>query len=426
MKVLFLASKPPYPPIDGIRIKTYNLIKELAKEHEVFLVSFFEDTKDINSPAFIAFAEICKETVMIQKPCKPNVLFRIVNDIFSSVPSFIKEYRSDEFTKKVSEAIKEFKPDVIHFDTVNLTSYVNDLKGMAPCVASPNDCLSLAYLDDFFFGPWFVRRIPNKIWKIIQLLKIRRYERKIYKHFQKCYVVSREDKKHLEKICKEADIEIIPNGVDVDYYKPDKDSNHGDMPSIIFFGDMSGGNSEYALWFLKHVFPKINKDVRNIKIYIVGNNPSERLKKLSSNNPQIIVTGYVDDIRPFIEKSDIVISPILKRCGILNKVLIAMAMGKPIVGTKYSFMGIQGMINGVNAIAVEEKRGFIEQIVYLLKEDKKARLIGENARLLVEESYNWNYVSIEVEKLYQEAAKKYRRNQLGHERAEKSDKNKLP
>lgn len=407
MKILFVTSKPPYPPTDGIRIKTYNLIRELGERNDIYLISFYDDEKEISSGSLRVYANICKDSIFIPKPEREGRLARLLNDILCSTPSFVKDYRSSEFSTKIRCILEEFKPDVVHLDTINLTEYISDIKGISPCVASPNDCLSLAYLDDILYGPLWLRRIPKKIWKVMQFLKVQHYERKAYEGFDACFLVSEKDRDYLGKICKKTYIEVIPNGVDMEYYLKRGSISQRESPSIIFFGDMSGGNSEYAWWFIKRVLPAIKKKNKELKMYIVGNNPNRRLKKYSEDDPQVVVTGYVEDIRPFIENSDIVVSPVLKRCGILNKVLIGMAMEKPIVGTRQSFTGLQGMVDGINAMSVKGKREFARRVSLLLEEREEAREIGKNARNLVEKMYRWEDTAMKVERLYRRAIGKF-------------------
>jgi glycosyltransferase involved in cell wall biosynthesis len=283
-----------------------------------------------------------------------------------------------------------------------MAQYVNLIQGRLPAILSLNDCISLSYRDEAILFP--NKNIIKKIKLFLQWLNVHNYEKKICRQFQKCHVVSDADKNYLVKTDNSIDVEVIPNGVDAAFYHPL--NLKPDYPSLVFESVMSGGTFDYVKWFLDNVFPSVTKVVPGIKLYLVGKEPSQKLIKIASKNKNIIVTGFVEDVRPYIDKATISVCSVLRSTGILNKVLQAMAMEKTVVGTSCSFTGIKGTISGRNMIAAENPAQFAEKIIYLLQNPDKRKTIGQNARRLVVNSYNWEKTARGFESLYEEAIAK--------------------
>ncbi len=178
---------------------------------------------------------------------------------------------------------------------------------------------------------------------------------------------------------------------------------------------MGGGAADYAIRFIHRVLPRIKKVLPDIKLYLVGKNPQEKLMKIGKQDKNIIVTGFVQDVRPYIDKATLSVSPVMKSCGILNKVLEAMAMEKAVVGTKFSFYGIKDSIHRESMIAVNDDEEFANWIIRLMKYEKLRENIGRNARKLVRNLYTWDITAQRVEILYRQSIEKFykSKNKMG-------------
>jgi glycosyltransferase involved in cell wall biosynthesis len=294
--------------------------------------------------------------------------------------------------------------DIIHFDTICVAHYLHSIKNSIPAVFSLNDCMALCYIEEARLFP--VRNIIKKTKCFVQWLEVYSYEKNLCTKFQKCHVVSEIDKIYLEKMNKLIDVEIIPNGVDSEFYKPLNLPQ--DFPSLVFEGVMSAGAADYAIWFIRYVFKNVLKVVPQTRLYLVGKNPDRKLLNIAAQNKNVIVTGFVDDVRPYIDRATISVCPVLRASGILNKVLQAMAMEKAVVGTSCSFTGIKGAINGNNMVAAENPTQFAEEIINLIHNEEKRKIIGKNARTLVKNSYSWEKTAENFESLYEKAIEKFR------------------
>ncbi len=405
MKILFVTNSVPYPPTDGVRIKTYNLLKQLSKKHELYLLSFYQKGVDSFREISTHLEQLC--TIVKLIPCNKKkfrntgVLLNLVNP-FVRKPFFTKEYKSEEMKKAVEGFLRNREIDIIHFDTLGAGQYIEAVKDTA-AVLSLNDSLSLSYMDEARLYP--AKNFIKKTKSIIHWLEVYHYEKELCGRFQKCHVVSELDRQYLHKMNGQIDVEVIPNGVDTDFYRPLRLEQ--EYPSLVFEGGMGGGAADYAIWFIDYVLGLVRKSIPDIKLYLVGKNPDKKLFKIAAENKNIIVTGFVDDVRPYVDRATIFVCPVLRSSGILNKVLQAMAMEKTVVGTNYSFSGIKGCIAGENMIAADRPKEFADQIVRLIKDEARRRVIGKKARLLVEKSYIWEEAARRMEQMYGRAIEKF-------------------
>jgi len=401
MKILFVTNSVPYPPTDGVRIKTYNLLKQLSKKHELYLLSFYRKGVDSFREISTHLEQLCTIVKLIPHNKKKfrniGALLNLVNP-FVSKPFFAKEYESEEMRKAVEGFLRNKEIDIIHFDTLGAGQYIEAVKDTA-AVLSLNDSLALSYMDEARLYP--AKNFIKKIKSIMHFLEVYRYEKELCGRFQKCHVVSELDRQYLHKMNGQIDVEVIPNGVDTDFYRPLRLEQ--EYPSLVFEGGMGGGAADYAIWFIDYVLGLVRKSIPDIKLYLVGKNPDKKLFKIAAESKNIIVTGFVDDVRPYVDRATIFVCPVLRSSGILNKVLQAMAMEKAVVGTHWGFSGIKGCAEWENMLSAKTAEEFAAAIVELLNNEDKRKTLGKNARLLVRNNYSWEKTAEGFERLYEKA-----------------------
>jgi glycosyltransferase involved in cell wall biosynthesis len=216
--------------------------------------------------------------------------------------------------------------------------------------------------------------------------------------FDASITVGQKDYEFLKTLSPRANVALIPNGVDTDCFYPIEKEKSG-YPIMIFSGNMKFlPNIDAVLYFYNDIFPLVRSKIPNIRLYIVGASPPEKIKRLS-NDENVVVTGYVDDIRTFIAKADVVICPMRMGAGIKNKILEAMAMGKAVISTLIGAEGIDA-INRENILISNSPGDFVENIIAILSNDELRNKITKNARKLINENYTWDICSRRYEELY--------------------------
>ena len=183
------------------------------------------------------------------------------------------------------------------------------------------------------------------------------------------------------------DIVVLPNGVDFDFFKP-RNKDHKGCMNLLFSGTMDYyANIDAVVWFVKEIFPKLKEIFSEVKFYIAGANPSREVRELASKD--VIVTGFVDDIRLFYDMAAVYVAPLRIAQGIQNKILEAMSMEKAVVTTLKGFEGIDA-VPGRDLLIANSKEEFFNQISFLLTNFKRRKEIGTSARKYILHSHRWD------------------------------------
>jgi glycosyltransferase involved in cell wall biosynthesis len=179
---------------------------------------------------------------------------------------------------------------------------------------------------------------------------------------------------------------VIQNGVDLAHYRPA--STPPDPDLLVFVGVMNYfPNVDGVAWFCREILPELQRRRPKTRLAIVGSHPTEEVKALG-RLPGVEVTGFVDDPRTWLARAAVSVAPLRIARGIQNKVLEAMAMGLPVVGTRSATQGVDG-VGGRDYLVAESAEEQIEAVFGLLQDSERARGLGRAARAFVEEHYDW-------------------------------------
>ena len=374
MKILFLASRIPYPLFNGEDLRVYHLARGLCASNSLYLIAY--GTKEIPPQVGEIFSQIHTLPQKSFARKSQSALVKMKN-AFSSEQLFPFDPRLDSLIKGIvnGEAI-----DLIWVPAWEMIPYVNNIQQIPVCF----DVMDDGVLE-------YVRELCHPKHLMKWFLDLKRlfvnycFERKYFPHASFCCLVSEKDAEMLKWVCPKANPVFIPNGVDLEYFYPMEFPE--DYPSLIFEGNMGFPPSvDGILYFCERIFPDILKEIPNVKLYIVGRNPDLQVQRLAGKN--VTVTGFVQDVRPYLAKASIFICPMRKGAGIKNKILQAWAMGKPVIATSLSCGGLR--INpGENIFVSDEPSEFASTIVDLLRDKGKRRRLGEKAAETVKEYYSW-------------------------------------
>jgi len=192
-------------------------------------------------------------------------------------------------------------------------------------------------------------------------------------------------------------LSVVPMGVDLDYYQP---SNEEYGPNLLFTGTIRYfPNKDAILYFYNQIFPLIKDAVPNVKFYIVGNLPPKKIRRLMSNE-DVVVTGRVEDIRPYFARSAVFVCPLRSGSGMQTKILEAMAMGVPVVTTSMAFEALDATA-GKDIIIADDAKTFAEKVIMLLKDKELRQNVANSARALVERKYGWSSITKRMDIVYE-------------------------
>ena len=414
MRILYLAHRIPFPPNKGDKIRSFNEIKYLSENNEIHLACLADDPNDVNHEEELR--KYCKSvSIVLINPFLAKLKSLLF--LFTRQPLSVPYFYSAKMQRAIDATIASIDIDVILCFSSQTAEYVFKSKEMnhqlakASALANGKNKKQIKLVMDFVdvdSDKWEqyskYSRFPLSLIYSLESKRLAKYERKIAKIFDMVSFIS----EHEAKLFKDKNphinnIVIIPNGVDTDYFNsatvkesaifPENKSsqnriNEAQQMSLVFLGMMDYfANIDGVLWFANEIFPLIQKEVKNIRFYIVGGNPSQKIKNLEEKN-KIIVTGYVKDVRDYLNESTVFIVPLRIARGIQNKILEAMAAGVPIVSTPQAFQGIQGE-PGQDLIVTECPQEFANQVVNLIKDEKKREFLRKNAMKLISEKYSW-------------------------------------
>jgi glycosyltransferase involved in cell wall biosynthesis len=288
----------------------------------------------------------------------------------------------------LKEAVKKNNYELI-FSTRQMANYVVDVD--PPKIVQPFDAM-FEWHRQIFANSRGLKRI---IYGIRYALN-RSYEKHIYEKFDACLVVTQLEKELLESLSPQIRCTVIPIGVDVDYFSPTYIDQEPFTLTLLARLDYPIAIAN-VLYFYNEVFPLIRRESPNVKLYLVGRDPAKEIVALSAD-PSVSVTGYVKDVRPYLAKSTVFVSPEILGTGMKYKVLEAMSMGKAVVTTTIGAQGIS-VRNREHLVVADTPHEFARATVSLLTDQRMGATLGANARKLVQEKYSWEIITKVLDEL---------------------------
>lgn len=406
MKILYLAHRIPFPPNKGDKIRSFNEIKYLSKNHEIHLCCLVDNPKDLQYGNDLK--KYCKTVNTVSINPKLAKLKSLIH-IFSFKPLSIPYFYSQNLQKKINHLLSDINFDCILCFSSSMAEYIFLSKFFNIKIqnfSNTNPCLIMDFCD-VDSNKWHQysksSMFPFSYIYKLESHRLSNYETRIAENFDHSIFISEKEVDIFQKKNPHINnINFISNGVNSDYFNPEKsysiniksdstsiDLSKNNFPTLLFTGAMDyHANIEGVVWFCEEIFPKIKTIIPEVLFYIVGSNPTFKIQRLQSEN-SIVVTGYVEDIRPYYQLADVCVIPLRVGQGVQNKVLEAMAMGKATITTSKAIEGIN-VIPGEHLL-VENKPETFSQIVLMLLKDKLYRKqLGIRARQFVKDNYNWD------------------------------------
>ncbi len=394
MRILCLTSRLPYPPNRGDRLRAFHFIEHLAQEHELSLVSFVASESE---RAHVApLLDHCQQVHVLRMDARRSALAVSAN-FWRREPLQALYYRSRAMQRLVDRTLAENEFDVI---------YVH-LFRMAPYVAHRPDLYRVVDLTDVI-SQEVVRSLPYRglPWRLLYRFerpRIERYERYVAETFEETWLISEADRQVLAAACPSAHIRVVPNGVDADYFHPTGQPAEPD--SLVFVGHLRVFHNVDAATHLVHdVLPLVRERVPGCTLTIVGANPAPQVERLG-DVPGVEVTGFVPDLNDYLNRAAVFCAPLRFAAGVQNKVLEAMAAGRPVVTTSVVNAGL-GARAGEEVLVADDAATTAVHVVALLRDpDLRARL-GRAGRRFVRRTYDWAHAVRRMNEIEESLAKR--------------------
>jgi polysaccharide biosynthesis protein PslH len=415
IRTLVLTTKLPYPPVGGAALRNWQNINAMLQYGEVGL--FYVYTEQEQPDEIPAHIPGIKEWYhcLVQEPSsfmeKMKWRLNILQWLLFNTEKFSSLYYSVEAADKLDYVMRTFQPDLVVFEEIWLYCYFHIVK-QYPCKVVFDNHNAETLLFQGLMQKMKIESLNNKIY--IQLLYkiVEKSERDFVQKANQVWVCSDEDAQIIQKLApRTSPTFVIPNGINVNHYqaKPETDitSQTGlkEEPfTLVFTASFNyPPNAEAAEFLLQEIFPKLQAIHPNCRLLLVGVNPKDFMLEAAQQNPQIIVTGKVADIRPYVLSASVVIVPLLEGSGTRLKILEAFAAGRPVVSTSKGAEGLQAQDN-VHLLIRDDVDGLVEGVSRIWQDPQFSQALVDNAFELVQAQYSWEAagqkISTAVEQLF--------------------------
>ncbi len=392
MKILMLTPYLPYPPSSGGQIRSYNLIKQLSKYHEITLCSlikFDSEEKYING-----LKPFCKNIHVFKRAKKPWTISNIFNTGFSAFPFLVIRNFSKEQKTALESIIKSEKFDLIHAETFYVSPHIPKTDIPTVLVDQTIEYQVYRHYVNNFRIP-FLRPLL-----LIDVMKIRFWETYFWKKAARVVAVSERDASIMKNLVHGLKVTVVPNGVGEDLIA---DVKLHYKKTILFMGNYAWlQNIEAARILCKDIFPKILEKIPDCKLIIAGQNTS-KISDLKSDHVELkdFAVDDIASVKKAYQENGIMVAPLYGPGGTRLKILAAMASKMPVVTTEIGSEGIDA--KNLEAIVVaKDGQDLADMAVKVLTDKKLYEKIAENARKLVEEKYAYSSIAKKLSNVYEE------------------------
>jgi len=409
MKILFLTPQVPYPPRQGAALRNWGLISGLAARHELAVLSFLSPGRSPEPDSRLQAAHPLQAACRIETVPAPMRTFRdrLHSLLATRQPDMALRLASEVYARRLAEWLARESFDVVHVGGIEMAPYLgvigNATAQPRPLVVFDNlNCEYLLQRRAFLTDLRAPAHWPGALYSFVQWRRLRRYEAQVCRRADKVLAVSEADAVALQDLVPGLDVTVVPNGVDTQAYRAESPSAELQIPqnALVFTGTMDfRPNVDAMLWFARRVLPLVRAQVSQARLFVVGQRPHRRLDKLR-RDPAVVLTGWVEDVRPYIAQASVYVAPLRIGGGTRLKLLEAMAMDKAVVATR---LGAEGypVRDGHELMLADAAGDFAAAVVELLRAPERRAKLGRAARAFVEQWYDWHAIVPRVEAVYQ-------------------------
>jgi sugar transferase (PEP-CTERM/EpsH1 system associated) len=390
MKILYLAPKIPWPATDGARIAIYELVRHLtARGHQAAFIGFGtrESADEFRARAGLIWAKA------IPHDTRTNYLSALLA-LLSPAPYTALKYRSRALSAAVRQAFQEERFDLVQLEGTHMAHYLGLAQRLGSLAVlrlhNVESALAARYARTAVF--------PLNLYVWDQARRMRAFETRACRQADLCLAISQKDAERVLTLAPDASVAVSPAGVDLKRYYPRPMSE--EPGTVVFVGALDWPpNADAIRWFRSKVWSRIVQEEPTASWLVVGKSPRADILHWPEEDRNIQVTGFVDDVRPYLDRASVVVVPLRSGGGMRLKILEAMAAGKAVVSTPMGAEGISAR-NGEEIVLANADRSFGVQVLRLLRDSAERNRIAKAARAWVED-FGWDRIAADLEREYQ-------------------------
>lgn len=402
-RVLFLSQCLPYPPFSGVTRRTLNIITQIARDFDVRLLPFFRFNHQSDHEAVEAAAhaledlvdEVLEPVPVSSEVSKWHFAYTHMRSVLTHRPYTYYDYGSTHFGDQLAAELREFKPDLVHLDSMDLYRWLDEIGDV------PTTCTHHSIESELL--KLRAARLRNRVvraYAMWQARRIEEVERLYAPQVTLNLMMSALDARRLEDLAPGSRTEVVPNGVDAEAFSPSP-TERSTTSSVVFVGPLY----MYPNWdgikaFIDESWPIIRRHEPKATLTLVGRASHEQTAELEANEG-VQVLGFVPDIRPHLQRARCCVAPLRIGGGTRLKILEYWAMEKPVVSTSIGCEGLS-TIDGVNVFIRDQPEEFAEAVLSLLSDQPLADAMGKKARETVEAEFTWDRIGKKLRQTYRE------------------------
>ncbi|WP_338667637.1 glycosyltransferase family 4 protein [Pseudodesulfovibrio methanolicus] len=387
--VLFATARPPYPLDTGAKIRTWNILSGFMDRYDVDVLHFIDPAVEAGwreAAATLGVRDVFGvENPDLNRPAAPSDLLAA---LVRGLPVSTVKYARADFEARLRELAPNY--DLVHVDTIHLAGILGSLGNGHGAPFTTLNAHNVEYqiaerMRDL------ERSLPRRLALGLHARNMRRLETRAFREADMVLTVSGEDGGEIDRLSGAGKSVLVENGVDVDFYTPTEDPA-GRADNLVFVGSMDWmPNIDGMKWFVRDILPAIRAVRPEARITIVGRSPHPDVQALHAPAAGVIVTGTVDDVRPFVREASVVVVPLRYGGGTRLKIFEAFAMGKAVLSTT---LGCEGILceNSRHLCIEDEAAPFARRCLELMGDEDVRRRLGAEGRKLALSRYSWDAV----------------------------------
>ena len=389
MKLLFVASRFPYPPFNGDQVRAYHHLRVLSRRHEIVLLA--PEPTENPGASLEAIAPFCAHVELV-RPSRMKAIARLARAPFQRLPLQTLVFYDPEIGRRASRLARTWNVDLVHVQMIRMAPVVQLLDTDLPRVVDLIDSMAVN------LSRQAKRSRPPKSWLAAwEAGRVETYERKLLEQFDQLVISSPIDRSAIGEY---DNLHVVANGVDLAAHPlvtAERDPN-----GIVFSGTMwYFPNVDAAQWFVSDVLPLVRRELPDTTLTVVGARPLPAVTRLAQVRG-VTVTGRVPSVHEYVARASVAVAPMRSGSGIQFKIIEAMATGTPVVATPTATVGLRAVAER-DLLVGEGAEGFAAQVVRMLRDPELRGRLARNALDLVRDTYTWERTVDVLESVYDRA-----------------------
>jgi len=394
MNLLVLSSRPPWPPARADQLTVDRLLRHMAgRGHRVDLLCFVESAREERALRE-GLGPVCRRILAVRLPRLVSYASTAAG-LAGSLPMQVSYFRSAAMRRKVREVVADGDYDLVYTHLIRMAPYSRDLTLPKVLGVQISQGLNLGRMIEHAQDP------ARRFFYSIEERRVRPYEAAVCGAYDRVFLCGPRDIAEIEKSAPLPNAVVCPHGQDIPKLERVR-AGAREPGAIVFSGVMATyTNVDAVTWFAREIFPRVEREVPEAKLWIVGRRPQRAVRALA--RAKVVVTGEVPDVVDWLRRASVAVAPLRIGAGMQNKIVQAMGAELPVVATPVANEGI-GAGPEREILLREDPAGFARAVIALLRDPDSAARLGQAGRRFVESHWSWETHFSRMEGIFLELA----------------------